>query len=342
MTYKIRGEAEIGVGFGLPRHTTASRTSYTPPQKGYKVYDTDMNQEFTWNGTTWATVLDIPDNTDFVDLTTPQQIAGAKTFTDDVFTVQRGALKVIETDTNDVFLRGYNSSSDRDTEVEIDGDQFQVTSTDNDDTKLAKILVSGGGLIQLQTQQAGALVQENRLNLTASGMDLTFYNTGFVDRTSLSVAAGEVIMSDVGSDSDFRFEPNSNNFSMSMNSVNVFSYEESTPRFQFNVPVRATATVDGDAATTLTTKQWVLDKITAGGAVQPDYELVTGTGSASYTLSFTPATATAGKATLQVFVNGLKQIEGATKAYTVSGSVVTFTTGNIPDSGDDVEFYGFG
>ena len=57
---------------------------------------------------------------------------------------------------------------------------------------------------------------------------------------------------------------------------------------------------------------------------------------------------TAGKTGLQVFVNGVKQIEGAGKTYTVnyatpSVTVVTFTsTGAAPTIGADVEFYGFG
>ena len=112
-------------------------------------------------------------------------------------------------------------------------------------------------------------------------------------------------------------------------------------------PVYSTEpTIDQDDSTVLTTKGWVLSKISdatsSPAPSQPDYQLATGTGSATYALSFTPATATAGKANMQVFVNGIKQIEGSSKSYTISGNNVTFTTGSIPSSGDDVEFYGFG
>jgi hypothetical protein len=81
-------------------------------------------------------------------------------------------------------------------------------------------------------------------------------------------------------------------------------------------------------------------------AAQPDYTLEVGTGAASYDLNalagITLIAAGAGKANLQVFVNGIKQIEGAAKAYQVAGNVVTFTAGNIPAASDDVEFYAFG
>lgn len=101
----------------------------------------------------------------------------------------------------------------------------------------------------------------------------------------------------------------------------------------------------GDVAGTLVRKDYVeanFAPLVGGAGGQPDYSLVTGSGIAAYTVAFTIATAGAGKTNLQVFVNGLKQILGATKSYTVSGNVVTFTAGNIPASGADVEFYGFG
>jgi hypothetical protein len=96
------------------------------------------------------------------------------------------------------------------------------------------------------------------------------------------------------------------------------------------------ATIAADVDSVLTTKGYV------DGLSQPDYSLVAGSGTAAYTVAFTIAPAVAGKSNLQVFVNGLKQVLGATKAYTITGNVVTFTAGNIPASGADVEFYGFG
>jgi len=82
---------------------------------------------------------------------------------------------------------------------------------------------------------------------------------------------------------------------------------------------------------------------------QPDYALVAGSGAAAYTLSFVIPVPAAGKTGLQVFVNGIKQIEGAGKAYTVAyaaGSpaqtIVTFNAGSEPIALADVEFYGFG
>jgi len=78
-------------------------------------------------------------------------------------------------------------------------------------------------------------------------------------------------------------------------------------------------------------------------AIIPDYDLQAGTGTASYTTSFTFSSPTLGTATLQVFVNGVKQVEGGAKAYvSTAPNTVTFNAGAIPVAGDDVEFYGFG
>ncbi len=85
---------------------------------------------------------------------------------------------------------------------------------------------------------------------------------------------------------------------------------------------------------------------------QPLYDIQTGNGSGSpaqaiYSLGFGVTAPASGRTGIQVFVNGIKQVEGATKAYTVvytntSQTVVTFTSGSEPATGADVEFYGFG
>ena len=75
----------------------------------------------------------------------------------------------------------------------------------------------------------------------------------------------------------------------------------------------------------------------------PDYELVVGTGLATYLTAFNFTAPVAGKVAVQVFVNGIKQVPGAAKAYTVTApNTITFNAGSIPAVGDDVEFYGFG
>jgi hypothetical protein len=91
-----------------------------------------------------------------------------------------------------------------------------------------------------------------------------------------------------------------------------------------------------------------------GKAMFPDYNLQVGTGGDEggspftpivYTTSFDFSTAPSGKSTVQVFVNGIKQVEGADKAYVATApNTITFnpSAASIPDTGDDVEFYGFG
>jgi hypothetical protein len=85
---------------------------------------------------------------------------------------------------------------------------------------------------------------------------------------------------------------------------------------------------------------------------QPDYFTFTAGGSpsnASYDLGVDVPEPVAGKAAIQVFVNGIKQMEGAGKAYTVdynAGSpaytTINFNAGSEPTPGADVEIYAFG
>ena len=51
--YQIKGEVSVERGLGLPELTTAQRTAYTPPSQGYTVYDTDLDQPYYWNGSSW-------------------------------------------------------------------------------------------------------------------------------------------------------------------------------------------------------------------------------------------------------------------------------------------------
>jgi hypothetical protein len=80
---------------------------------------------------------------------------------------------------------------------------------------------------------------------------------------------------------------------------------------------------------------------------QPDYELLVGTGLGfpTYVSVITVPAPIGTKRAVQVFVNGIKQIEGPAKGYTIGSFgpiTITFTTGNEPLVGDDVEIYGFG
>jgi len=102
----------------------------------------------------------------------------------------------------------------------------------------------------------------------------------------------------------------------------------------------------------------VLDLLATEGATvsQPYWELVQAPAQAGspalpqvvYNLGFGVPAPAAGKTGIQIFVNGIKGIEGAGKSYTVDYSnpaqtVVTFTSiGAAPTINADVEFYGFG
>jgi len=95
------------------------------------------------------------------------------------------------------------------------------------------------------------------------------------------------------------------------------------------------------------TKQYVDDS----AAIPYDLQVGIGDGGSplttvDYTTSFSftlPAGSPATTATVMVFINGIKQVEGATKSYTITApNTVTFNVGQTPAINDDVEFYGFG
>lgn len=85
---------------------------------------------------------------------------------------------------------------------------------------------------------------------------------------------------------------------------------------------------------------------------QPFYELITATGSPAdsvYVVGFDVPVPAVGSAGVQVFVNGIKQVEGAGKSYTVAYGIgsplhveITFNGGSEPTAGADIEVYGFG
>ena len=54
MSFIYVGELESDRGLGLPVLTTAERTAYTPPDEGYKVWDSTLKQEFVWDGAQWV------------------------------------------------------------------------------------------------------------------------------------------------------------------------------------------------------------------------------------------------------------------------------------------------
>ena len=80
----------------------------------------------------------------------------------------------------------------------------------------------------------------------------------------------------------------------------------------------------------------------SGGLTPPYYLAMVATSGQTVfnTGSLNTVANSAGQSSLQVFVNGVKQMEGSTKAYTVTGAhQITFTAGVVLNS--DVEFYAF-
>ena len=203
-----------------------------------------------------------------------------------------------------------------------------------------------------------------------TGVSLVSLTAGFVDTTTDQVVGGNKSFTD---DMIIGGNLTVNGANTTINTQNLTVDDKNiTLNFGYAGPTSgsdgAGLTVDrnagsppGDAAATIiwddATTRWKagLDGSEAViglegiSLVQPFYEIQTSLGGSPlggiYTLGFTLKTPVAGTTGLQVFVNGIKQIEGAGKAYQVNYTgpvVVTFESGSEPTAGADVEFYGFG
>ena len=207
--------------------------------------------------------------------------------------------------------------------------------------------------------------------ITDSGVSIVSLTAGFVDTTTAQVVGGIKSFTDnmiIGGD----LTVNGTTATISTQNLTVKDKNilinagyvgptSGSDRAGLTVDRNATASPPADPAAVIlwddATTRW---KAGLDGAeavvglegislVQPFYEIQTSLGGSPlggiYTLGFVLKTPIAGTAALQVFVNGIKQIDGGTKAYTVNytGNVtVTFNAGSEPSAGADVEFYGFG
>ncbi|MGI0075954.1 MAG: hypothetical protein ACREAU_00930 [Nitrosopumilaceae archaeon] len=184
-----------------------------------------------------------------------------------------------------------------------------------------------------------------------------FVEADYVHMTGIEIITGAKTFSDpatfsssvvIGGDltvSGTMTTVNSNNVNIGDNIITLNSDEAGAPTQNAGLEIeRGTAPVNASLLWDETNDRWMAGLV---GSEQPlrvgetNYELQAGTGGAGYTTGFSFATPGVGKASLMVFVNGIKQVEGALKAYTISApTTVTFTAGNEPAFADDVEFYG--
>jgi len=207
----------------------------------------------------------------------------------------------------------------------------------------AKILSGDGHSIELGIPGATSTVS---INSPFETKTISGSASGQRAETVFDIDGVALTMYDSSNNALSSIELAEDEFKLIVNETTVISYPDVfTPKLTLQGPVEATQPTDpSDSDLTLVTKGYVAS-LTSGASIttEPRYVIFTGTGNASYTMSWaTQAEPDTGRANVIVFVNGIKQIEGTSKSYTVSNNVVTFTTGNIPASGDDVEIYGFG
>ena len=207
----------------------------------------------------------------------------------------------------------------------------------------AKILSGDGHSIELGVPGATSTVS---INSPFELKTISGSASGSRAETVFDIDAISLTLYDSSNDALSSIELVEDEFTLIVNETTVISYPDVfNPKLTLKGPVEVTQATDpSDSDLTLVTKGYVTS-LTSGASIttEPRYVIFTGTGNASYTMSWaTQAEPDTGRANVMVFVNGIKQIEGASKSYTVSNNVVTFTTGNIPASGDDVEIYGFG
>jgi hypothetical protein len=118
-----------------------------------------------------------------------------------------------------------------------------------------------------------------------------------------------------------------------------------TPSGVPNAPVGNSGAMTGKTAVTVDTtnkREYFYNGSAWQNTNTPDYDIITATAAQTVfnTTNVRTVANAGGKAFLQVFVNGVKQIEGAGDAYTVTGTTqVTFNAGVT--LGQKVEFYGF-
>lgn len=190
-------------------------------------------------------------------------------------------------------------------------------------------------LFPATTSVLGGVIVGSGLSINGSGV-LSSNATGTV--TSVDVIAGSNMVSVSGTTIT-----SSGSFTIDVNEYNI-----SIQNLSGTLPVTKGGTgltAFGTAGQVLATNATAdgLEWITAptGGLTAPNYEeFVATAGQTEFNTTMTTTAKGAGKAYLQVFVNGVFQMEGASKSFTVTGSnQITFNAGLALN--DDVAIYGF-
>lgn len=190
--------------------------------------------------------------------------------------------------------------------------------------------VQGGNLVPVQL---GTVNSNTQWIIVGTGNRIV--DTDDVDFTQFS-GAGTQTSSNVGGGAQVFKQLVGNNFEFrSLLDSAEINTDQNTNDITFSI-VNASITGSKIANTTITDSNITNDTITAAKLQEKEVyeEIPTGSINGSnlvFTIANTPVT---GK--LRVFVNGIRQRSGSGNDYTISGTTLTFETGNAPQSGDSL------
>ena len=268
MAHEFKGEMQVEFGFGLPNLTTAQRTGYTPPRDGYKVFDTDLSQEFVYHTGAWnagadaaaLTALEARVTVNEGDITT---IEGAATTLAARVTVNEGDITAAEAAivANDGDILALQNGK-----VDLAGDTMTGELVLANSTPSTAFAAASKGYVDSIT---GALTNsldeltDTTITAAADGDFLRHNGAAWVDAPLIAADIPDISATYAtfaqGATADTAVQPGDATSTLTNNDafVDVSTAQTIAGVKTFTAKPVAPSTVGGDGADTLTTKDYV-------------------------------------------------------------------------------------